>query len=76
MVSGSEASRFGILFSEFSGSTNLSSSSKSPSSKRMGGKALALPPPCPWVFLKILQSYETSLLQELGHFLLHLVSLR
>jgi thioredoxin reductase len=24
--------------------------------KRMGGKALALPPPCPWVVLKILQS--------------------
>ncbi len=45
-------------------------------SKKVGGKALALPPPCPWVVLKVLQSYETFLLQELGHFLLHLVSLR
>ena len=44
--------------------------------KKVGGKALALPPPCPWVVLKVKQSYETRLLQELGHFLLHAVSLR
>jgi len=25
----------------------------------MGGKARALPPPCPWVVLKLLQSCET-----------------
>jgi hypothetical protein len=42
----------------------------------MGGKARALPPPCPWVVLKVLQSYETLLLQELGNFLLHLIGLR
>jgi hypothetical protein len=42
----------------------------------MGGKALAPPPPCPWVVLKELQSYETFLLQELGHFLLYLIGLR
>jgi hypothetical protein len=47
-----------------------------PAFKKTGGKALAQPPPCPWVVLKVLQSYETRLLQELGHFLLHLVSLR
>ncbi len=92
MASGSEVSRSGIPFSE------AILDSLRPCFKRMGGKACALPPPCPWVVLKVLQSYESlvgqqelsqrtyvptslvpmslSSLQELGHFLLHLVGLR
>jgi hypothetical protein len=27
--------------------------------RKMGGKARALPPPCPWVVLKLLQSCST-----------------
>ena len=53
--------------------------------QKMGGRVVSLPPPCPWVVLKVLQSCENSkilaaanqaLLQELGHFLLHAVGLR
>jgi hypothetical protein len=42
---------------------------------------MSLPPPCPWVVLKILQSClnpiaAKTLLQKLGHFLLHAIGLR
>jgi hypothetical protein len=45
----------------------------------MGGKGYALAAARPWVVLKLLQSFgeaNLELLQELGHFLLHTISLR